>query len=848
MSKVKLMNEYITTLHSNVSFSSTWEIAIHLNKEIESEMWFIVIDRDNDMKEERMFFHRKNGSVVYVYSVNRHSPKQHTAWANVILDYTWTINYLSDISFPQWYIYKIENNKAIITWWEFFINSQRVVINDLILDSQFQYWVVNNIYIKDNNYYVTSEERNDMYLIWKVHVSTNWNIDDIEMIRTLSIWDWLRQEERDKLASINPNAYEHKVNKTTDVRSYDESSDTLYPTEKAVAYQLDKKLDKVPWKQLSDQNFERWEKDFILQLKSLNLELIDFRKIHNLRTDLRDYLLASNTEAVSEKWIAKVLMWYVKAVDWKQLSTNDFTTRYKNIIDDLWRDRANFVLLDDVTQSIQWANPREDKVPSEKAVVNVLKNYVKKEWNKKLSDLNFSQEIYDKIIWLENRDKIKVIAWTWISVNDLWEDWYEISSAIETWKQVVWWNINIFPLDNAKVKYIDEQKYLILSDYQRTWFYWEATFKNGKKPKVKVYYNNPNNDWKILIDTHVRIIKTDGSISEHHKSVPYTVDCNKGHWMFELHPRSFMWLDYNNAEVIYIKVYRVWSYYTDKYGNEFNTVLNDTDTVKWDVRFKSMYINYEIDWIWWNSTNWFSWTLYDNNCNPIATLDNWVIVSVENWWDSTWYLSISTSVNISWFTDNRDLSQTVVDSDTVLSWLQTFVKDLKWLWVLRETQKQSIINKLNSLKVLNAKDDTLEELDWNTATINEVISFLSNLVTQLWDALNTSSPNDCGWKTLDLQPIDPSEQKVYDVTVTRELREIDIETATLEDYRDFVKTLIKDIKDTWLFTWEITDIWRIDYVVRNATWIDTINWVYSLEDLWNILFTLVRDIKKTNIV
>ena len=149
MSKVKLMNEYITTLHSNVSFSSTWEIAIHLNKEIESEMWFIVIDRDNDMKEERMFFHRKNGSVVYVYSVNRHSPKQHTAWANVILDYTWTINYLSDISFPQWYIYKIENNKAIITWWEFFINSQRVVINDLILDSQFQYWVVNNIYIKD---------------------------------------------------------------------------------------------------------------------------------------------------------------------------------------------------------------------------------------------------------------------------------------------------------------------------------------------------------------------------------------------------------------------------------------------------------------------------------------------------------------------------------------------------------------------------------------------------------------------------------------------------------------------------------------------------------------------------
>jgi hypothetical protein len=49
----------------------------------------------------------------------------------------------------------------------------------------------------------------------------------------------MRQEERDKLASINPEEYEKKANKTTDVRPYNSASDTLYPTEKAVAYKLD---------------------------------------------------------------------------------------------------------------------------------------------------------------------------------------------------------------------------------------------------------------------------------------------------------------------------------------------------------------------------------------------------------------------------------------------------------------------------------------------------------------------------------------------------------------------------------------------------------------------------------
>lgn len=863
--QVKLVHNYISTLLQPVPLTATWEIAVALAHEIDAQMWFIVIDRDINMKEERMFFHRKNANTVYVYSVNRDAPRYHDVWANVILDVLSSVNYAIDTWFPQMYIFKKSNTSVIVTGWNYFINNQMVKIPETEFNT-FVNWVENNIYIKDNQYYVTNVNHSDLYLVGKVYIDIAWNVVDIDMARTLNIWEWMTKEEREKLASINPNEYERISNKIAEIRSPNEATHINYPTEKAVALELEKLVPKDWDKKLTDENFTKLEKDFLEWLRWLWLENLDFSQLHKLRTNIRAVALASHNEAVSERAIAEKLANYVEKEAGKWLSANDLTNELLKLIEHYRANKDKYLKLErDVIDTIRpTKNASREKVPTERAVAEALDKKVDKEPWKGLSEINFTKEMLDKLNSLGQHEKTPIEAWTWIEVTDLWEDGYRISSNILTQVDTYGWSIDIFPMYHWKVKYIDEQKYIILQDHMRSWFYWQATFKGGKNPTVKVYYNNPWKEWKIMIDTHIRIIKADWTISETHHTIPYDVEIKHNHWMFVLKPESFRWLDYTDAEVMFIKVYRVWSHYTDKHWNEFNIKLDDLDTLKWEIRFKSMYLTYEavkskdeeivdkvIDKLKDDNSlvEWYTWDLIDSNCNIIAKIENWLLKSVENsLWDNTWEVKwLNVAYKILNSIEDRNLAS-IVTENKLVNYVYILVEDLYKTNVFKLDSVSLMQKELERFSVTNL-DEPNETylLDWQEWTTKDIVHFLWNIVSFMKDAFwNLNWNNRCGGRELAIK--ENNVTYLFEEFTTS--RTIDVRTATINEYRDFIYTLITDVIDSWVFESSPNPVSnKKEYTVSNWATMYTINnRKNTLKQLGNVLYTLVNDLKRTNII
>jgi len=303
------------------------------------------------------------------------------------------------------------------------------------------------------------------------------------------------------------------------------------------------------------------------QQKLNNLDSSKYEKNENKTNSIRPKTEADNTKYPTEKAIANALYWKVDKVEWKWLSKNDLTDDLK------WK-------IDEMIQ-LDLPNSPISKPP--------------------------------------------MIAGPWILIEDLWDAWYRFRSSTSNAYGTAGEHIDIFPVDShSKMIHTDEQKYVVLEDWYRSWFYGNSKFKDAQNPAVTVFYNNPNNAGTMVIDTHIRVVNGLGMMTETHKSIPYQVNLVKGHWAFELSPESFAWLDYINSVAMYIKVNRVWAFITDHNGSEFNTEINDLDSVVWPVRIKSMFMDYEqtieLPQAWyayehdqfvasdtWNITHWL-WT------------------------------------------------------------------------------------------------------------------------------------------------------------------------------------------------------------------------------------------------
>ena len=831
---VKLQKNYIAELLADVPISSTWEIWISLSIELESDQWFIVIDRGVDQKEESMFYHRKQQNTVYVYSINRDTPRFHAAWAKVIQDSISTINYLWDNTFKQNYIFKSSPTNAIIKWGNFYINSQNQYLSDLATDWLLVNWEANIVYIDETNYqYIISTSIQNKYKVWIINVDSFWNISSIEQSNTMNISWWLTDAERDKLNWLNSADYEKIVNKTSSIRSVNSSDDTKYPTEKAVAIWLNNKVDKVSGKWLSDNNFTDTYKNKINQLNSLNLWNVNFNDIHPLRNEeIRVEASASTSVAISEKELRKEFDKYVKKDGSKVLSTNDFTNQYKNKVDELAQeDFDDYFKKENIKQSISivWET---NKIPSERAIRNTLNNYVRKDGNKVLSTNDFTDEYKDKVDNIQAQWwAITIQWWRWINVHRTWNT-YNINSHIDTHTDNTSSYINIFPYGNSSYSIdYDEERYIVLTDTVRTSFTWTTQFKNWSQPIIKVYYNNLNSAGDILIDTLIKVIDANWIEVESHKSIPYSVSISQWNWVFELWADSFQWLTYTNSSLIKIIVSRVWNRTTD----QDNSVLNDLDTLNWDLLIKWASIEYSTLLSWLSG---FNWELFDGQCEPIATVTDWLITevnktSVASWVNSSWIKWIVSSIMVDNGIINRTLDWTSYNETDLMNLLYTYIEDLKTLNIFTYVE-----HALNWFSISNLVED--KTYDSNNTQVNELADVLWTLITKLsWLPLY----NKCNVQVL--TPQDNWINVTYNISNYNQLRTIDVNTASLHNYRDFILTLINDSINANLFNWWVIQKINHTYLVENANKVLYINnQINNLNQIWNFLRWLIWEISK----
>ena len=194
----RLQHNYISDLISWISDTLIWEITITLSADIASDKWFIIIDKWINLKEERLFFHRRDNTssnIVYVYWVNRSSAKIHDAWAKVILDAISSINYTLDNLHEQFYIYKKTLSEVIIVWGRWFRNWIWFTVADI--DTSL--WVANQVlalnttnyvYVSEWVLYITDTDDGAKYIIWEIDVSDTWNVIEIRKIKAYTFeWD-----------------------------------------------------------------------------------------------------------------------------------------------------------------------------------------------------------------------------------------------------------------------------------------------------------------------------------------------------------------------------------------------------------------------------------------------------------------------------------------------------------------------------------------------------------------------------------------------------------------------------------------------------------------------------------
>ena len=784
----KTQYDYQASLLSEVPITSTWEIAIHLSVEIESDMWFIVIDRWINLKEERMMYHRKEQNTVFVYWIQRSLPVHHDVGALVILDAVWSINYWLDNTFQQMYIYQKSLSDIVVKGWEFYINGNRVVIPDLDTELWTQHltpWTENNIYIKDNEYFITTDDVDTDYLVWIIYVDVWGNILNIDMVRQLMMGNWLSDSDKLKLDWLNSDLYEKLSNKTSIVRDALLSDDTKYPTEKAVATELELKVDKVAGMWLSHNSFTTQEKTLLNELWALNLNDIDFSKLHSLRQNIRDI-----SDASTEEWV------------------------------------------------------------SELGIATKLWDYVLKDWDKVLSDNNFSDSDKEKLNNaitslnnIDNTEDVEITAWVWIWVNDLWNWKFNIESTLESWDSSTSEYINIEKMWHSTELYLDEQKYVVLWDKMRSWFGWATKFKNWKDPIVKVFYFNPNNAGKLLIDTHTRVVSATGISNEVHKSIPYQVDIVQWHWVFELKEETFEWLNFINSNTMYIRVNRVWAFVTDVHWSEFNTVLDDLDTVVWEIRIKSMYIDYtSTTLVSWSS--WFTWELKWGNCKPIAIVENGLIKSQIN--DKTiipnplsnWIIWIDTEYILTNISELRVQDADTITDNQLVDIIWTLINDLYEVKLFQnvEVTDDNIMTQFN---VLNHIDDKV--LDKNSTNINEIVDVLWTLIDTMKQFVSWC------WTGILALPMPITIN--WDITNAETSRMLDVTTANYQDYINFIATLIEDLKSSNIFNWQAIEKTNKEFLVFHNQWTRTIdNSNNTLNIIWELIFDLILDLKKTNII
>ena len=185
---IHFKRDFNTYLVQKLLNTSTWEIEVFLNDSSESDIWFLVINQWIPALEEYIFYHRRVGTSVFVYWINRSNPVEHAVNSQVLwMDITDSLNYFSGLINQQFFIYKKSEQNVIITWGKIYDEWQVITVADWDSEWHLAANYTNYLYIDEWAIVATHIEDNTKYLIWEIDIELTWDISAIRPYRLHSL-------------------------------------------------------------------------------------------------------------------------------------------------------------------------------------------------------------------------------------------------------------------------------------------------------------------------------------------------------------------------------------------------------------------------------------------------------------------------------------------------------------------------------------------------------------------------------------------------------------------------------------------------------------------------------------
>ena len=175
---------YKANLTATLQNTNSGEVEVKLSIETLSDTWFLLFE-PGTVREETCFFHRKVGTSVFIYWVNRDNPVQHIISTAVMLTNSIDgMNYIVSLFGEGGYIFKKDTFNIIVLWWNYFIDNILVVVPNIdtsvISENQNLFTnATNYIYIKNWLFYIKSIVESWLYLIWTIIVNSGGVITSI---------------------------------------------------------------------------------------------------------------------------------------------------------------------------------------------------------------------------------------------------------------------------------------------------------------------------------------------------------------------------------------------------------------------------------------------------------------------------------------------------------------------------------------------------------------------------------------------------------------------------------------------------------------------------------------------
>ena len=177
---------YKEYLQNNITPHQSWEIEIQLSIPPVSNFWWVTINPQLNDKRESIFYHRKEWSSIFTYSINRENPKWHSPWDLVIISNTsWVYKYIQDETTSIFSHYKESETSIKILWWMVMIRNSLLNILDT---STSTLSLINNstnyIYLNSEWTYIIEQEEQpyepSLILIKIITKDWFWNITNIQ--------------------------------------------------------------------------------------------------------------------------------------------------------------------------------------------------------------------------------------------------------------------------------------------------------------------------------------------------------------------------------------------------------------------------------------------------------------------------------------------------------------------------------------------------------------------------------------------------------------------------------------------------------------------------------------------